>query len=122
MNQNNTLTNDMDAGAIGYRLSFDIGIPMNFPEIISMAVADELREMLARELTETPVKVIRVGLFSGQIPEAKDVTARIEARVIAARESESPGYEFLRGIGWHPEKILAQADYDAASERARRTA
>lgn len=121
MNITQHIEPDFDKGAIGYMLRLTgerLTCPWSFPAVTSAALAEELRDILAKELSGCNVGIIHAGLFSGEIAQAAELTERIEARVIAARESENPGYEFLRGIGWHPEKRLAQADYDAASHRA----
>ena len=112
---------DFDQGAIGYALRFTgecLLCPWSVPAITSAALAEELREMLALELPSCTVGILYVGLFSGEIAMAVDLTERMRARVIAARDAESPGYEFLRGIGWHPEKKLSEADYAAAHKRS----
>ena len=112
---------DFDNGAIGYMLRFtgeSLHCPWSFPAVTSAALAEELRDMLAQELTGCTVGIIYVGLFSGEIAMAVDLTERMRARVIAARDAECPGYEFLRGIGWHPEKKLSEADYAAAHQRS----
>lgn len=111
---------DFDQGAIGYMLRFEgecLPCPWSFPAIASAALAEELRDMLALELPNCEVDIVYAGLFSGEIAAAQDLTGRIEARVIAVRDAEKPGYEFLRGIGWHPEKQLSEADYAAARKR-----
>lgn len=119
MNTNQPNEPDFDNGAIGYMLRFtgeSLHCPWSFPAVTSAALAEELRDMLAKELTGCTVGIIYAGLFSGEIALAEDLTGRIRARVIKARDSEHPGYEFLRGIGWHPEKKLSDADYAAAHQ------
>lgn len=120
MNTTQHIEPDFDKGAIGYMLRLEgeyLACPWSFPAITSGEIAEELRDILAKELTNCEVSIIHAGLFSGEIAEAKELTERIKDRVIKARDSENPGYEFLRGIGWHPTKRLAQADYDAAAQR-----
>jgi hypothetical protein len=120
MNTTQHIQPDFDKGAIGYMLRITgerLICPWSFPVVTSAALAEELRDMLAMELTGCNVGIIHAGLFSGEIEQAEELTERIKARVIKARVTESPGYEFLRGIGWHPAKRLAQADYDAAELR-----
>ena len=121
MNTTQPIEPDFDQGAIGYALRFTgecLPCPWSFPAITSAALAEELREMLAMELPSCAVGIMYVGLFSGEIAMAVDLTERMRARVIAARDAQSPGYEFLRGIGWHPEKKLSEADYAAAHQRS----
>lgn len=73
---------------------------LTFPPVTDAGLAADLAGLLGTDLSGADVSVMRCGCFSGQRHEADEVTASIARRLAELGNTERPGIEFLRRIGY----------------------